>query len=565
MIVAIALGALVVNTPARRWLQLSGSTERDSDVFEPGLRFTGKWLLRAAIILMGLKFELRVFQSHDLWFAAAVIVFSVPTAYLVAQFFATRLGLRRELGDLISIGVMICGASAINALAPVVGARRREQGLAITAVFLFSVGALLVFHPIGVWLELTDTTAGLWSGLAINDLAGSVAVGTQFSGDAALLAAAAKSLRVALLGPCLLVFALLQRRRGAVDGTGASVSLKEHLPRFVLGYLALFLVRFAGDALFGAAPGWLTVLAVNDTVVKVLMLTVSAGIGLAIDGRSLLAVGWRAVIAGGAASVSTAVVCLGMISSFAEDAQLGAFAFGSVAVAGAGVLYAVGRQLEPESLRLERLLQSGGALTLREAVDLLDLRDAAGEVTPQLSEQVVRQLHPAIGELQPLREAEVVPGTRYRRLPFWVSKKGDAELVAILWLPGVATHIHSHDAVGLGKTVEGGVEVLNFKRAGNLLTLSERSRIAPGELVRVDSTRAVHMVRNALFRDAIDLHFYRAVPGAVAERFDPTSAVKLDELRVGEQVEVAVTLDLHPAPARVRVPRARLTAAASSG
>src|SRR3989442_1655996 len=82
-------------------------------------------------------------------------------------------------------------------------ARRDEQGVATAAVFLFSVVALLAFHPIAQAIGLDSVHAGLWSGLAVNDLSSAIAVGTQMGGDGGVMAAASKSARVLMLAPML--------------------------------------------------------------------------------------------------------------------------------------------------------------------------------------------------------------------------------------------------------------------------------------------------------------------------------------------------------------------------
>src|SRR5687768_1249390 len=51
VVIAIALGALIVNTPLRALVGLAprGGAEREPDRAAAGLRFTGKWILRLAI------------------------------------------------------------------------------------------------------------------------------------------------------------------------------------------------------------------------------------------------------------------------------------------------------------------------------------------------------------------------------------------------------------------------------------------------------------------------------------------------------------------------------------
>src|SRR5262245_1380093 len=184
ILVAMVLGVVVLNTPIRRLIGLEEpSVEREPDRYAAGLRFTGKWLLRAGIVLMGLKVQTSFFGKVELLLIAGVMAAALPSAFFVAHMLASLFEVRRPMGDLLAGGTMICGASAVNAIAPLAGARREEQGLAIGVVFLFSVVALVAFRPIAVALGLPPAFSGLWSGLAVNDLSSAVAGGAQMGGS----------------------------------------------------------------------------------------------------------------------------------------------------------------------------------------------------------------------------------------------------------------------------------------------------------------------------------------------------------------------------------------------
>src|SRR5262249_22706722 len=155
------------------------------------------------IVLMGLKVQTSFFGAAELALIAGLLVVSLPSAFCVAHAVASWLGVRRPMADLLAGGTMICGASAVNALAPVVGARREEQGGATAAVFLFSVVALVAFRPIAYLVGLDGAHAGIWAGVAVNDLSSAIAVGKQMGEAGGLFAAAAKSARVLLLAPAL--------------------------------------------------------------------------------------------------------------------------------------------------------------------------------------------------------------------------------------------------------------------------------------------------------------------------------------------------------------------------
>ncbi|MCZ6792737.1 MAG: hypothetical protein O7J95_03885, partial [Planctomycetota bacterium] len=151
------------------------------------------------------------------------------------------------------------------------------------------------------------------------------------------------------------------------------------------------------------------------------------------------------------------------------------------------------------------------------------------------------QLHPALGELQLLRDSRIVAPINYRRLTYWTSKKGKGSLVGILWPSGTQAHIHSHSYDGFGKNIEGRIEVSKFDRADeDHLRLKERLLIDPATLLRIDGPRTIHMLRNVSGRDAVDMHFYGPDLGPVAERFEPEVGVVLENLQPGEKLAVRV-------------------------
>jgi len=321
VVLAILLGVLLLNAPTGRIFRLHPKDDAPT-LWDPGLRFTDKKLLRLAIILMGLKVQADLFEARQVLMVLAILALALPTAFLLIKAASRRFGLSQGMGDLLGIGTMVCGASAINALSPVVKADRRDQGIAISAVFLFSIFALLAFYPIASGLGLSAEYSGLWAGLSVNDLSSSVAVGSQFGDSAEVLAAASKSLRILLLGPLLLAFSLARKSDSTEKGW------LQHMPLFILGYLAFFGLRLLGDHHFGADPEWAELLAINSKIVKFLILAVCAGIGMQIRIQTLVSVGWRACIAGGAGSLGLAGLSLAMLFAFENYSSLLAIGIG---------------------------------------------------------------------------------------------------------------------------------------------------------------------------------------------------------------------------------------------
>lgn len=339
ILVALILGALVVNSPLRRVLGLNlPSVDSTPDVYAPGLRFCGKWLLRLGIIAMGFKVQTSFFGSVEVALIAGVCVFTLPSAFFVAQTLGLLAGIRQPLTDLLAGGTMICGASAVNAIAPITGSRSHEQGIAIAVMFLFSVVALAFFRPIAIWAGLEPAFAGIWSGLAVNDLSSAIAVGSQMGGTGDVMATAAKSARILMLGPTLILFSVLRRSSST---TKAQAKLREHLPQFVIGYLLMALLRGAGDSLFHDQTFWSALIAFDKYIVNFVMSTVAASIGLHLAVRMLFTTSTPAIAVGAGASLTIAGVSLAMITLASRGMYAAAGITGATSLLGSFLAYRV--------------------------------------------------------------------------------------------------------------------------------------------------------------------------------------------------------------------------------
>jgi uncharacterized membrane protein YadS len=544
VLVALLLGALVVNTPLRRALGISlPGPEREPDVYATGLRFTGKWVLRAGIIAMGLKVQTSFFGRVELALIGGVAFVALPSAYFVAHALGAALGVRRALADLLAGGTMICGASAVNAVAPITGAHRDEQGVALAVVFLFSVVALFAFRPIAVAMGLDPAFSGIWSGLAVNDLSSAIAVGAQMGGAGGVMAAAAKSFRVLLLAPTLVAFSLLRRDRGP---SGVRRSIVEHLPAFVLGYVALATARAIGDRAFAGSAWWGALLAGDRLLVDLLMVTVAASIGLHLGLENLLSAGARAAAVGGGASLTMAGLTLGMIAFAARGAYAAAALLGAIGLAlsfGAHRLATTG-QAEEQSLK--QRFESGAPLALAEATRLLDVLEREGALDDRALRRAVVQLHPAIGELIPVRKSPLPHGEGCRWVTYWEGKSGWA-LVAVCREPRSVTPIHAHPHRLIGKTIEGVVEELTFSDRGEgAFALATRRVLGHNELCETDGLATLHLVRVVGERTAIDLQLRGPEVGRPGRRLSTKPELDVLALHVGDTFLAAVEVDDRP-------------------
>ncbi|MGZ5967250.1 MAG: putative sulfate exporter family transporter, partial [Polyangiales bacterium] len=496
------------------------------------------------IILMGLKVQTSFFHAVELLLIGGVAFVALPSTFFVAHALSTAMGVRRPMGDLVAGGTMICGASAVNAIAPVAKAHREEQGVAIAVIFLFSIVALMVFRPIAQAIGLDSSFAGLWSGLAVNDLSSAIAVGSQMGGTGGVMATTAKSARILLLAPTLVTLSFMRRESGPIS---VKKSIVDALPRFLLGYIGLAILRFVGDRYFGASSvRWRHVLEVDKFLVDLTMVTVSAGIGLHLGLRTLISSSPRATVVGGGTSLWMASLTLAMIVAVARGATSVAIVIGVVALASSFAAYRASTRAEVREGLLVKRFETGAPLSLGEATQLLDLKEREGAFADAFLKRLLVQLHPTIGELIPIRESPLPHGEGCRWMTYWEGKNGWA-LVALCREPGATTPIHAHPHRLVGKTIEGVIEELRFNevRTGEV-ELASRVVLGHEELVESDALASIHVLRTVGRKSAIDLQLRGpevGVPGRVLRTATP---VDFSSLAVGTNLLVSEEADARP-------------------
>ncbi len=544
VLAGLLLGAVVLNTRLRRALGLSvPSADQDPDRYAAGLRFTGTWVLRLAIILMGLKVQARSFAHGELRLILAVAVVALPSTFFVAHTLGAAVGLRRPMVDLLAGGTMICGASAVNAIAPISKAHRGEQATAIAVISLFSIVALIVFRPLATALGIDSSVAGLWSGLAVNDLSSAIAVGAQMGGDGGVMAAASKSARVLMLAPTLVVLSLLRR-----EGTPTRIrtDITKAVPGFLVGYIAFAVLRTAGDRWFGGDPTWTRVLAGNAFVVDALLTTVAAGMGLHLALRTLTQSAPRALVVGGGASVWMAALTLATLAAASRGAALAAALGGGAALVASFAAYRLASRAEIQNGQLRQRFLSGAPLSLAESTRLLDLQESDGGLDDAFLRRLMTQLHPSLDELLPVRESPLPHGEGCRWITYWEGESGWA-LVALSREPGATTPIHAHPHRMLGKAIEGALEELRFREvAAGEIELESRTVLGHEELVEAEGLATIHVVRAAGRTPAIDLQLRGPETGRPGRVLCAPADVDLATLAVGAHLRVTEEVDCRP-------------------
>ena len=187
---------------------------------KPGIRFSAKTLMRAGVVLLGLKLSL-----GDIASLGAVAILAIVALVIVTFFGTWALGILMRLPGseplLVAAGFSICGASAIGAMSAATRSKPEEQATPVALVTLCGTLAIAVLPALQGPLGLSNAEFGHWVGASVHDV-GQVVATAQTAGSAALaIAVVVKLTRVLMLAPMVTVASVSVRRREAVAAASA--------------------------------------------------------------------------------------------------------------------------------------------------------------------------------------------------------------------------------------------------------------------------------------------------------------------------------------------------------
>ncbi len=285
---------------------LSGLVIKDHTKLTPGMQFTSKKVLQAAVVLLGFGMNLGVVVKTGMT-SLPVIVSTISVSLLVSFFYYKVAKVPYKNAVLIGVGSSICGGSAIAATAPVIGADEEEVAQAISVIFLFNVIAALVFPTLGILLGLSNEGFSIFAGTAVNDTSSVTAAASAWdsmhgTGSMVLDAAAViKMTRTLAIIPITLVLGMLQGRE-------KSAGVKKSFPTFILFFLLASLITTC-SILAGIDPD---VFQGFKILSKYLIVMAMIAIGFFTDIRKLIKSGAKPMIQGLLCWVSIAVTSLAM-------------------------------------------------------------------------------------------------------------------------------------------------------------------------------------------------------------------------------------------------------------
>ena len=229
----------------------------------PGAAVAARIGLRAGVALLGARLTLgQVVETGGSSIVAIVVVVSVALA--LGLWLASRVGVAAPLSWLVTVGMAICGNSAILALSPIVRAAHRDTAYAVSTITIFGLLGVVLLPAVGTYLGLSDAALGTWAGLSVNDTAQVVATGYAYSAPAGDVATIVKLTRNLAILPVLVgatwlvaradarVAAAAGSAAGGATAAGSAAATAIHplrllsraVPWFVVGF-----VVFAGAAI----------------------------------------------------------------------------------------------------------------------------------------------------------------------------------------------------------------------------------------------------------------------------------------------------------------------------
>lgn len=299
------VGPVVLALLAGVAIGATAPVRRQSAALAPGVRFAARGLLKAGIVLLGVRLDARALVDLGPWVLAGSVL-GAAVAFAAIEVAGRALRVPVDLRRSVAIGTAICGASAIAAALPVLRAKPAHASVAIGAISLLGTLGVLGFAAADALALAPAAWLAALAGATLQEVGHVVAAGATVGGAEGDLALLVKLSRVVLLAPALLVLAVGSRAPRTADGgrqPGAGAPRPAALPPFVVGFLALGAATSAGLL---SAP----LVAATATAGALLTAVAMAAIGLGVDVRGLGAAG-RAALVLGAVGFAALVVALG--------------------------------------------------------------------------------------------------------------------------------------------------------------------------------------------------------------------------------------------------------------
>ena len=294
IVVAILLGMVVrtIRAPAPR--------------YEPGIAFSAKQVLEFAVFLLGASVNLpELLRAGPALLGGIILIVGLALAFGYTM--GRAFGLAPKLAVLVACGNAICGNSAIAAVAPVIGANPDDvaSSIAFTAVLgvVMVLGLPLLITP----LTLSHYQYGVVAGMSVYAVPQVLAATFPVSALSGEVGTLVKLVRVLMLGPVVLFFSVVVRRRARARGNAQRLAIGKLVPWFIVGFIVLALLRSTGIIPVAVA-------APVRELSRLLTIVAMAALGLGVDVRAVARAGSRVSLTVVMSLAAMLLMSIGMIA-----------------------------------------------------------------------------------------------------------------------------------------------------------------------------------------------------------------------------------------------------------
>lgn len=272
------------------------------EMLREGIGFSTKILLRAAIILYGLKLNIHTVVDEGLGLLLRDIGV-IALAIFLTVWLAKRMKANPTISLLLGVGTGVCGAAAIAAVAPIIKSEDDDTAISVGIIALMGTIFGITYTILRPILPFTGAEYGAWSGMSLHEIAHVVLAAAPGGQESLAIALLAKLGRVFLLVPLCFVLMYFMRRKA---GAGAEESTKVPFPMFLLGFIAMSVVgTYVIGAMIAVPQG---VLDGVSTLTVWLLTAAMVGLGLNVNLADLRTKALKPLIAMSITSVVLSVL-----------------------------------------------------------------------------------------------------------------------------------------------------------------------------------------------------------------------------------------------------------------
>ncbi len=229
------------------------------DAWDTGIVFSGKKILRFAIVIYGFRITFQQIMDVGLeGFLVSLIMLS--TTFIFGSWLGTKIfGMEKDTSMLTASGASVCGAAAVLATEPVLKAEGHKTAIAVSMVVLFGTISMFLYpvlysaiiEPAKGFLHMTPSQFGIYVGGTIHEVAQVVAVPFSIPNspmEMANNAVIVKMTRVIMIAPMLIILGIyLSYSAKKEGGNGNAVKL-------VIPWFAVYFIGVAGFNSFHLIP-----------------------------------------------------------------------------------------------------------------------------------------------------------------------------------------------------------------------------------------------------------------------------------------------------------------------